>query len=109
MSFTYGPGNAFFGDTTYIGHKNVFDQPSDGLPILVFSLFQLTFQTATVAIFSKAHNYPLLGSRLDMADHNALRSTVGGAAERARLAPIPLLCFVWPIVIYSELHSCLPP
>lgn len=58
MSFTYGAGNAFYGDTTYIGHKGVFERAEGGVPILIFSLFQLTFQTATVAIFSLFCRYP---------------------------------------------------
>lgn len=53
LSFTYSGTNSFYGDGAYLGHAGVFEQPEGTIPILIFSLFALTFQTATIAIFSE--------------------------------------------------------
>ncbi|KAK9898240.1 ammonium transporter [Cystobasidium minutum MCA 4210] len=78
-SLTYGEGNAFIGDAQYLGHKDVLEVASGTIPALLFSMFQLTFSVATIAIF------------------------MGGAAERARLAPLIPLVFFWPLLVYSPI------
>jgi len=76
-SLTYGTGNSFIGDATYFGHAGVMEEAVGTIPAMEYSIFQLTFSVATVAIF------------------------MGGAAERARLACLPVIIFFWPLVVYS--------
>jgi Amt family ammonium transporter len=78
-SLTYGEGNAFIGDAQYLGHKGVLEVASGTIPALLFSMFQLTFSVATIAIF------------------------MGGAAERARLTSLIPIVFFWPLVVYSPI------
>ncbi|KAM0753818.1 putative ammonium transporter [Meredithblackwellia eburnea MCA 4105] len=78
-SIAYGPGNSFIGDATLAGHKGVLDVPVYAIPEMLYTIFQLVFCVATVAIF------------------------MGGAAERARLSCIPVLAFFWPLLVYCPI------
>ncbi|ORY81220.1 hypothetical protein BCR35DRAFT_321354 [Leucosporidium creatinivorum] len=78
-SLTYGVGNGFIGDATLFGHAGVMGTAVYAIPELEYSIFQLVFSVATVAIF------------------------MGGAAERARLSCLPVIIFLWPLVVYSPI------
>ncbi|KAI5480408.1 hypothetical protein MNV49_000983 [Pseudohyphozyma bogoriensis] len=78
-SLTYGTGNAFIGDATLFGHAGVMDAAVYAIPEMLYTIFQLVFCVATIAIF------------------------MGGAAERARLSCLPVLAFLWPLVVYCPI------
>jgi Amt family ammonium transporter len=75
-TLTYGEGSSFIGDFSHIGHKDVLEEAVGTLPALLYSMFQLVFSVATVAIF------------------------LGGSAERARLTALIPITFIWPLIVY---------
>ncbi|KPV74439.1 uncharacterized protein RHOBADRAFT_44929 [Rhodotorula graminis WP1] len=79
-SLTYGPGNAFIGDSTWFGLVGVDIKPSPGstaIPALLYEIYQAQFQAITVVIL------------------------VAGTAERGRLAPLLILAFAWSTLVYN--------
>lgn len=78
-SLAYGPGTAFIGDASLFGLAGVLDVPVYAIPEMLYNIFQLVFCVATIAIF------------------------MGGAAERARLSCLPVLIFLWPLVVYCPI------
>lgn len=75
-TLTYGEGSSFIGDFSHVGHKDVLEEAVGTLPALLYSMFQLVFSVATVAIF------------------------LGGSAERARLTALIPITFIWPLIVY---------
>lgn len=81
FSFSFGSGNSFFGDFTYIGlaHVGFSTQSaiSPHIPLALFMLFQLMFCTIAVSILS------------------------GSIAEKMKFIPYLIFVFLWVICVYS--------
>lgn len=75
-SRTAGP---FIGDLANFGLRNVMAAPYNGMPEVVFCLYQLLFCACTVQI------------------------VVGGAFERGRLLPSLVFGFLWATVVYCPI------
>ncbi|MDT3960037.1 ammonium transporter [Staphylococcus kloosii] len=81
FSFSFGQGNALFGDITYLGLNHVgFDVQKDlspHVPLALFMLFQLMFCTIAVSILS------------------------GSIAEKMKFIPYLIFVFFWVLIVYS--------
>jgi len=77
-------GNAFIGDLSNFGLKNVSAAPSVGsayIPEIVFCLYELVFCTCTVMI------------------------VVGGGFERGRILPSLIFGFFWATIVYCPIAN----
>jgi Amt family ammonium transporter len=82
LAFSSTATNGFIGNFRNFGLRNVLDDPSPGSPLipeLLFSFLQMEFACVTVGIL------------------------VGAIAERGRLLPAMVFCFVWTTVVYCPL------
>ena len=81
FSFSFGQGNALFGDLTYLGLNHVgFEVQKDlspHVPLALFMLFQLMFCTIAVSILS------------------------GSIAEKMKFIPYLIFVFCWVLLVYS--------
>ncbi|GAA5950149.1 hypothetical protein JCM3765_004215 [Sporobolomyces pararoseus] len=76
-SLTYGAGSKFIGTLDFFGFMNTDIQPSGKMPVLLYAFYQSMFAALTPVI------------------------AVGGCAERARLAPILVVSFLWSTIVYN--------
>jgi len=76
-SLTYGAGSKFIGTLEFFGFMNTDIQPSGKMPVLLYAFYQSMFAALTPVI------------------------AVGGCAERARLAPILVVSFLWATIVYN--------
>jgi Amt family ammonium transporter len=81
FSLSFGSGNTFLGDFTYLGLQHVgFGTQADispNIPLALFMLFQLMFCTIAVSILS------------------------GSIAEKMKFIPYLVFVFFWVILVYS--------
>ncbi|GAA5869101.1 hypothetical protein JCM1840_000469 [Sporobolomyces johnsonii] len=79
-SLTFGQGSPYIGNLNHFGLINVDLAPSVGstkIPALLFAFYQSMFAALTPVI------------------------AIGGCAERARLAPILVVSFLWATIVYN--------
>ncbi|GAA5922853.1 hypothetical protein JCM1841_003762 [Sporobolomyces salmonicolor] len=79
-SLTFGQGSPYIGNLNHFGLINVDVAPSVGstkIPALLFAFYQSMFAALTPVI------------------------AIGGCAERARLAPILVVSFLWATIVYN--------
>lgn len=76
-SLAYGAGSKFIGNLEFFGFMNVDIQPGGKMPVLLYAFYQSMFAALTPVI------------------------AVGGCAERARLAPILVVSFLWSTIVYN--------
>jgi Amt family ammonium transporter len=85
FSFAFGEGNAFFGNTNHLflantdGFNSLFIADANGVPAIVFVMFQMTFAIITPALIA------------------------GGFAERMRFPAFCLFTLLWVSLIYCPI------
>ncbi|GAA6061729.1 hypothetical protein JCM10212_000462 [Sporobolomyces blumeae] len=76
-SLAFGAGSKFIGNLDFFGFINTDIQPSGKIPVLLYAFYQSMFAALTPVI------------------------AIGGCAERARLAPILVVSFLWATIVYN--------
>ncbi|KAL6703238.1 hypothetical protein ACN47E_010100 [Coniothyrium glycines] len=76
-TLAYGEGKNIFGDFQYVFHENVLAEPVSTITVVLFSFFQLVFQTNVWAI------------------------ALGEACERGRLLSLVPFIFLWSPFVYD--------
>ncbi|TCD68825.1 hypothetical protein EIP91_009692 [Steccherinum ochraceum] len=82
LAFSSTATNGFIGNLKHFGMQDVLDEPSPGSPLipeLLYSFYQMEFACVTVAIL------------------------MGAIAERGRVFPALVFCFIWMTIVYCPL------